>query len=85
MPWLFHALTIYICVSRAVSNELFYGGAKTEGEIEGEIEDRDRDEGERDERNVQWLAVVTVPWLRFCWRTDQNCWNVEVPSIEGAL
>ena len=29
--------------------------------------------------------MLTVPEERLLWRTDQNCWKVEVPSMEGAL
>jgi hypothetical protein len=34
---------------------------------------------------LKWLARVTVPVERFVRRTDQNCWKVLVPSMEGAL
>jgi hypothetical protein len=33
----------------------------------------------------KWFAVVTVPPTRLDVRTDQYCWNVEVPRIEGSL
>lgn len=38
---------------------------------------------------LKWSAVLTVPLIDpkafFDVRTDQNCWNVEVPRIDGSL
>jgi hypothetical protein len=34
---------------------------------------------------AKWLARVTVPEERLVRRTDQNCWKLLVPSIDGAL
>jgi hypothetical protein len=34
---------------------------------------------------LKWFPVVTLPEVRFDWRTDQNWVKVLVPSIEGAL
>lgn len=34
---------------------------------------------------LKWVATVTVPLERFVRRTDQYCWKVAVPMMEGWL
>jgi hypothetical protein len=33
----------------------------------------------------KWVFMLTLPLERLFWRTDQYCWKVEVPSIDGWL
>ena len=34
---------------------------------------------------LKWVATVTVPLERLLRRTDQYCWNVAVPMMDGWL
>jgi hypothetical protein len=32
---------------------------------------------------LKWFPTVTVPLERWLWRTDQYCWKVAVPMMDG--